>query len=125
MGLADTTILEAIEIPQLCKRWFRDPVTWAAWFDLAGDQVFAPVAKDRKMWSRATAATRSDAVLWVLRAVRDVARTSLGVVATPSRLARASTVAVLPFGHADRASEVLIQCTKGEPTVRGYHVTVD
>jgi hypothetical protein len=32
MSLADTTILDAIEIPDLWRRWFRDPQTWASWF---------------------------------------------------------------------------------------------
>ena len=31
MSLADTTILDATEIPQLWKHWFRDPATWVPW----------------------------------------------------------------------------------------------
>ena len=30
--MTDPTIITAIEHPELFRRWFRDPVTWATWF---------------------------------------------------------------------------------------------
>jgi hypothetical protein len=32
VALADTTILDAAAIPDLWRRWFRDPQTWTSWF---------------------------------------------------------------------------------------------